>query len=583
MDLSPITLKIPPFSLNDHRIMCFHCTVSNRQIVTKHIKEFFTEHYLWKRTHVHLCLDLIHNNQKDMPSTLKEKHPYDNVRILYTMHMFFAFVSRMWEIGIVLLVAALTNNSLFIVALSGLMSSSSLFLFAPSLGGWFDEQDRLYAMKIALTVKVISVTTGYLLCAHMLGPSDQDTNAYGLEIYAVPIVCALANLSFAMVTMSVEKDWVVVLSGGDREWLSSTNSMMTQIDLACNAVAPAVTGVLFSFCSYRMVALVLLGLNAATAAGLYLYLRRLYESWPALTRKVPVDNTVAGDDEGVSAEPLETLDLHADGVSSPPSSPAALASLEEGNRVLSKKGDAERGISTSAPSFVRSSVAGTMISYSFLYFTVLSFSPLMLVFLRWSGLPDHWVGAARGISAIAGFLGAFLFPYARSVFGVVVAGQIFIWYQACLVTVAALSILLCKDAVIAVKIMVICVLASRVGLWAFDLSARQIAQEGIAENQRGAINGKWRSLTAFFDLSSYVVAVIFPNPEYFWVLTSVSAVMVLSAAVLFTASTAPWSYCRESGSSYAAVANSDDEEDTRQGGVTMRIPLNAKKKNYGTS
>ncbi|OYY06532.1 MAG: hypothetical protein B7Y70_16305, partial [Rhizobiales bacterium 35-68-8] len=43
-----------------------------------------------------------------------------------------------------------------------------------------------------------------------------------------------------MITMGLEKDWVVVLSNGNSEWLSKTNSIMTQIDLACNAIAPIV-------------------------------------------------------------------------------------------------------------------------------------------------------------------------------------------------------------------------------------------------------------------------------------------------------------------------------------------------------
>ena len=70
----------------------------------------------------------------------------------------------------------------------------------------------------------------------------------------------------------------------------------------------------------------------------------------------------------------------------------------------------------------------------------------------------------------------------------------------------------------------------------FDLVARQIAQEGIEEIYRGAINGKWRSLIAFFDLSTFVVAMLFPRPEQFWVLTSVSCLMVLVAAITYTSS-----------------------------------------------
>jgi hypothetical protein len=76
-------------------------------------------------------------------------------------------------------------------------------------------------------------------------------------------------------------------------------------------------------------------------------------------------------------------------------------------------------------------------------------------------------------------------------------------------------------------------------LWCFDLCIRQIAQETIAEAYRGIINGKWNSMTAFFDLSSYLLAVTFSTPEQFGLLTLTSALMVCSACVIFTVTNSP--------------------------------------------
>jgi hypothetical protein len=76
-------------------------------------------------------------------------------------------------------------------------------------------------------------------------------------------------------------------------------------------------------------------------------------------------------------------------------------------------------------------------------------------------------------------------------------------------------------------------------LWCFDLCIRQIAQETIVEAHRGVINGKWNSLTAFFDLSTYLLAITFSNPEQFGLLTFVSALMVCSAGLVFTVTNSP--------------------------------------------
>jgi iron-regulated transporter 1 len=80
---------------------------------------------------------------------------------------------------------------------------------------------------------------------------------------------------------------------------------------------------------------------------------------------------------------------------------------------------------------------------------------------------------------------------------------------------------------------------SRAGLWLFDLAATQIAQEVIVAEYRGVINGQWRSLIAFFDMLTYIVAVVASTPNDFEMLSYVSAASVGIAAVVYTLSEAP--------------------------------------------
>jgi solute carrier family 40 (iron-regulated transporter), member 1 len=345
--------------------------------------------------------------------------PLSNVVQLYTMHCFFTFVSRMWDIGITLLVAELTGNSLFIVALTGLLSTANVFVFASSIGSWFDQNNRLVCMQYALVVKIISVTIGYSICAQMLSNTPQIEEVMsGYEIYSIPFFSAIASLSFSMVSMTVEKDWVIVLSGGNSEWLSSTNSIMTQIDMGCNALAPVVAGILFSLVPYSKVAIILAILNAASTLFLYVFLHRLYMSWPALASKTL----------GNSTHPNIAEEVLAEGSSSPPPSPSQ----------ISAKGGYP---GTSTPTLFGSGCVGTMVAYSCLYFTVLSFGSLMMIYLKWAGLDDHWIGLGRGGAALSGFVGAALFPLAQRHYGLVRSGKIAIWYQFTLVLIAALGVI----------------------------------------------------------------------------------------------------------------------------------------------
>jgi hypothetical protein len=207
--------------------------------------------------------------------------PFSGKYKLYAMHFFFTFVSRMWDMGIVLLIAEITNNSLYFVGLAGLLGSLSIFLFMSNIGVWLDETDRLEAVKLAITIKIIAVSIAYIICAIF-----EDTHEGTKFIaYTLPILCAITALSFKTITQSIEKDWLVVLSDGDSAWLTSTNSIMTQIDLTSSTAAPAVTGFIFSYFKKQFTAIVLLSCNAAATVFLWYFVHYLYTSWPTLGSK----------------------------------------------------------------------------------------------------------------------------------------------------------------------------------------------------------------------------------------------------------------------------------------------------------
>jgi hypothetical protein len=87
------------------------------------------------------------------------------------------------------------------------------------------------------------------------------------------------------------------------------------------------------------------------------------------------------------------------------------------------------------------------------------------------------------------------------------------------------------------RIIAISVLFSRAGLWMFDLTTRQIAQVTIKESIRGRVNGQWKAIISFFDMFGYFLAVVFSRPDQFWVLTTISAIMVCNAALVYTITT----------------------------------------------
>ena len=182
---------------------------------------------------------------------------FDKPHLIYIMHTAFSLLSQMWNFGIALFIASISDNSLFIIALTGFIQNLSIVLLLPVIGKWVDRTDRLVAVHSALLVKVVFITLGFSICAFLPnsgkgytqgdgvdgGDEIVDTNFY-MYVICLPVVVAAASLGFYTYRICIEKDWIIVLANRDSEWLANSNSIMSQIDLACKSFAPAATGMI---------------------------------------------------------------------------------------------------------------------------------------------------------------------------------------------------------------------------------------------------------------------------------------------------------------------------------------------------
>lgn len=139
-----------------------------------------------------------------------------------------------------------------------LITNLAIIVCIPYIGHWIDKVDRIVSVYAALLLKVVSITLGFSICAFLSSEGDEYFYLYAITL---PIICAAANIGFNTYTLCIEKDWLIELANGDSEWLANTNSIMSQIDLACQSFAPAITGLLFSLFSGPIVACILLSTN----------------------------------------------------------------------------------------------------------------------------------------------------------------------------------------------------------------------------------------------------------------------------------------------------------------------------------
>jgi iron-regulated transporter 1 len=116
-------------------------------------------------------------------------------------------------------------------------------------------------------------------------------------------------------------------------------------------------------------------------------------------------------------------------------------------------------------------------SLALLYFTVLSFGGQMITFLLSVGFKATHIALARVVSVVFELSATWLAPFAMRKIGPIRAGLWFINWQALWVTVAGLLFIEIESPFVSALGLVGGVIASRVGLWGFDLCAQVIIQE----------------------------------------------------------------------------------------------------------
>ena len=208
--------------------------------------------------------------------------------LFYLMYICYSLVYRTYSTASILNLANISSNSISIVAVSGFLSSMFSFISSGFVGTWVDKSNRLDAMRKILSILVCTVSCEFLLSAYILSLRAQKLDTHPEFYIILPLLAATSNLAMSICSMTIERDWVVVISCGDSSFLSKINSNLSQIDLCCNTIVPAVVGYLFT--SYGdQISLVLYGLslwNFLTVFGTYSLLKSIYIKFPILAEKM---------------------------------------------------------------------------------------------------------------------------------------------------------------------------------------------------------------------------------------------------------------------------------------------------------
>ncbi|WDK23049.1 iron transporter [Colletotrichum graminicola] len=451
-------------------------------------------------------------------------------RRLYLSHFLSTWNSRMFEFAAVLYLATIFPATLLPMSLYALTRGLSALLFAPTVGHYVDNNNRLEVVRASIVFQRLAVSAScavfYVLFIRL---PFGDHGRLGL--LALLSVLACAEKLYSIINMvSVEKDWVVVLAKGNTEALATLNAQMRRIDLFCKLLAPLFIAVIDGF-STEIAIIVNFAMNMASVVVEYYAIAKIYDEEPELQERKPKPNA-------------ELSQLNSNPENAAPSATS-------GRKVWQLLGEfvSDFTFYFSHRAFLPSFVG------SLLYLTVLSFSGQMVTYLVASGYTTTYIGVARTIGVVFEVLATWIAPWLIGKIGPLRAG---LWLSNCQVLplIGGLSIfwVFTPDPLISATSLVVGTIISRLGLRGFDLCIQIIVQEvrktilcggdpvltrvalqEVEAESRGrfsTIEAAWQNT---FELLSFLSTIVFFRPAQFNWPALISVTAVTSASLAYTA------------------------------------------------
>lgn len=434
--------------------------------------------------------------------------------LLYISHSISAWNSRAFQFGSVLFLASLFPGTLLPVSVYALASKLPGALFAHRFGQYIDTNERLKVVRNSIVGQRASVI---LACAIYVSSLSKNFPYFSLTL--ISILGANENSWSIINSVSVERDWVVVVAGSDMEKLNNINGTMRFIDLTCKLMGPFFIGIIDSVFGSHVTAVTMLAMSSACCTAEYFAIARVYYSVPALAHKI-LPGEVASDfgpEEQVFDREFSLADEE----------------IELGESVPHQASDSERAAFVQPEekpfSFWKHPLMPVSVADTFLYIQVLTFNGQMISFLLSTGMHVGTMTVLRTASTIFELATTLAAPAVIRRFGPYRAAAWYADFQcSALIPTCILFIYLGQVTVSAAIVLSIGTIISRLGLWGFELCVQIIIQDGIKETERGKYSTVEKAMQNWAGILTFGSTVVFSKPEQFvWpALMSVSSVGV---------------------------------------------------------
>ncbi|OCT75749.1 solute carrier family 40 member 1 [Xenopus laevis] len=367
---------------------------------------------------------------------------------------------RMWHFAISVFLIELYGHNLLLTAVFGLVVAGSVLLFGAFIGDWIDRKPRNKVAHASLFIQNSSVTACCIVLMLVFSYKTEIEHIWHgwltVFCYAVVIILAdLANLASTALTITIQKDWIVVITGENRSHLAGMNATVRRMDQIINIFAPLSVGQVMTWASNVVGCGFILGWNLISLLVEFIFLSKVYQMVPELAIKPqrPVGEhyierqlellnvqgdlpicSAAGDFTIAPSIPRDSLDeppKNTDPI--PEHSSAMCACLLKVRRMLHICTDGWK-------SYYRQSVFLAGLGLAFLYTTVLGFDCITTGYAYTQGISGSLLSILMAVSAISGLMGTFLFTWLRRHYGLVVTGIISSCLHVCCLMLCVFSV-----------------------------------------------------------------------------------------------------------------------------------------------
>ncbi|MBN3298042.1 S40A1 protein, partial [Amia calva] len=342
---------------------------------------------------------------------------------------------RMWHFAISVFLIELYGHNLLLTAVFGLVVAGSVLLLGALIGDWVDRNPRNKVAHASLFIQNISVTICSIVLMLVFSYKQWIEQIWDgwltVVCYTVVIILAdVANLASTALTIAIQRDWIVVITGYNRGHLAGMNATMRRIDQVTNILAPLAVGQVMTLASNVVGCGFILGWNLVSLIVEFIFLSRVYRIVPALSvkpmsedgedqlpyleRESEIKSVQGGLQLSETSEMTEencNISLHLREITNLP------LCLRRFKWLLSTCKDGWKA-------YYRQPVFLAGMGLAFLYTTVLGFDCITTGYAYTQGISGSLLSLLMGVSAITGLMGTVLFTKLRKVYGLVTTGVI---------------------------------------------------------------------------------------------------------------------------------------------------------------